>query len=184
MSPIRLAELLIPLQHTTRALSVGWREARNKLQDMDLGGLDEANRTIVHVLDIIREAREQTKTELQGLDDRIASLKRNPECVTEPFFLETVAQRICRTTGVDAPTDLEQLEVDLNDHHSEIGEMAEQILEARDDTELDSSKAEGWGIYIAEALENLVSTRDFAGQRDLLEAEFQLLVQQVEELTR
>lgn len=189
MSPIRLAELLLPLQHTRRALSVAWREARGKLQDMDVGGLDEANRTVVRVLDIIREAREQTQAEIEGLKQLVASLENDPASVTEPFFQGTVAQRICRMVGVDASTDWEEnlwtesLRWKLIDHQIVIGEMTEKVTlpyEAR----RSHRQRKALGIKARENLEELIEECDFEGQGDLLEVEYQLLVQQVDELSR
>ncbi|KAJ4311591.1 hypothetical protein N0V84_010373 [Fusarium piperis] len=190
MSLVRLAELLIPLQNTGRLLSVGWREARNKLRDMDVGGLDEANRTVVRVLDIIREAREQTKMELKGLNDLVESLRNNPEFVTQPFFLGTVAQRICRMIGVDASTEWDEsawskhLKVKLLDYHTAIGEKTGKVLlEARKAVRY-PGQAEDRGTNACGLLQDLLSTRGFEDQEDILEAEYQLLVHQVDELSR
>ncbi|WAO83761.1 Hypothetical protein NCS54_00096000 [Fusarium falciforme] len=189
MSPMRLAELLIPLQHTGRVLSVAWREARSKLQDMDVGGLDEANRTVVRVLDIIHEAREQTKMEIEGLNELVASLENDPESVTKPFFSGTVAQRICRMIGINASTDWEEdawsegLREKLLDNQISIGETVERMV-VRFDPARYPYESENLGIEARKKLEDLIATCDFAGQEDLLEAEYQLLVQQVNELSR
>ncbi|UPK98772.1 hypothetical protein LCI18_009707 [Fusarium solani-melongenae] len=189
MSLVRLAELLVPLQHTAPVLSVSWREARNKLRDMDAGGLDEANRTVVRVLDIIRQAREQTKMELEGLNELAEYLKNDPESVTQTFFLGTVAQRICRMVGLDASTDWEEnawskhLKAKLLDYHKTFGKMTEKIMEARKAVRY-PGQAEDRGIIAQEMLEFLLATGDIAEQEDLLEAEYQLLVQQIDELSR
>ncbi|RSL66777.1 hypothetical protein CEP54_003600 [Fusarium duplospermum] len=188
MSHMRLAEFLIPLQHTRRALSVPWRVARCKLQDMDVGGFDEANRTVVRVLDIIREAREQTKAEIEGLNELVASLENDPASVTEPFFWGTVAQRICRMVGLDASTDLDgnawnkDLLWRLLDHQSVIAEMAEYVMKSSKDERV-PDQTEDLGIEIRAELEDLITKCDFEGQGDLLEVEYQLLVQQVDELS-
>ncbi|RSM16383.1 hypothetical protein CEP52_000061 [Fusarium oligoseptatum] len=188
MSPMRLAEFLIPLQHTRRALSVHWRVARCKLQDMDVGGFDEANRTVVRVLEIIREAREQTKAEIKGLNELVASLENDPASVAEPFFWGTVAQRICRMVGLDASTDLdedawaEDLMWKLRDHQAIVAEMATHVMKASRD-ELVPDRAVDFGIQVRAKLENLIAKCDFEGQGDLLEVEYQLLVQQVDELS-
>ncbi|KAL2685419.1 hypothetical protein Neosp_006517, partial [[Neocosmospora] mangrovei] len=191
MSPMGLAELLIPLKHTgRRTLSVAWREARGKLQDLDVGGLDEANRTVVRVLDIIREAREQTKAEIEGLNQLVASLENDPASVTEPFFWGTVAQRICRMVGVDASTDWEEnawtedLQWKLIDHQIVIGEMTGRIIPPSEAKGYSGQQRKALGIKIRQSLEELIETCDFEGQGDLLEAEYQLLVQQVDELSR
>ncbi|KAJ3470764.1 hypothetical protein MRS44_000863 [Fusarium solani] len=189
MSLVRLAELLVPLQHTAPVLSVSWREARNKLRDMDVGGLDEANRTVVRVLDIIHDAREQTKMELKGLNELVEYLENDPEFVTQPFFLGTVAQRICRMVGIDASTDWEEdawskhLKAKLLGYHKIIGGKTEKIMEARKAVRY-PGQAEDRGIIAREMLEDLLATGDIADQEDLLEAEYQLLVHQVDELSR
>lgn len=189
MSLVRLAELLVPLQHTAPVLSVSWREARNKLRDMDVGGLDEANRTVVRVLDIIHDAREQTKMELKGLNELVEYLENDPEFVTQPFFLGTVAQRICRMVGIDASTDWEKdawskhLKAKLLGYHKIIGGKTEKIMEARKAVRY-PGQAEDRGIIAREMLEDLLATGDIADQEDLLEAEYQLLVHQVDELSR
>ncbi|RSL69327.1 hypothetical protein CEP51_012356 [Fusarium floridanum] len=189
MSPMRLAEFLIPLQHTRRALSVHWRVARCKLQDMDVGGFDEANRTVAHVLDIIREAREQTKAEIKGLNELVASLENDPASVTEPFFWGTVAQRICRMVGLDASTDLDEnawaeyLMWKLDHNQAIIAEMVYYIMKPSK-YERVPDQAEDLGIEIRAKLEDLITMFDFEGQGDLLEAEYQLLVQEVDEISR
>ncbi|RSM06946.1 hypothetical protein CDV31_008878 [Fusarium ambrosium] len=189
MSPMRLAEFLIPLQHTRRALSVHWRVARCKLQDMDVGGFDEANRTVAHVLDIIREAQEQTKAEIKGLNELVASLENDPASVTEPFFWGTVAQRICRMVGLDASTDLDEnawaeyLMWKLDHNQAIIAEMVYYIMKPSK-YERVPDQAEDLGIEIRAKLEDLITMFDFEGQGDLLEAEYQLLVQEVDEISR
>lgn len=190
MSVVRLAELLIPLQNTGPVLSVGWREARNKLRDMDVGGLDEANRTVVRVLDIIREAREQTRMDIEVLKELVESLKQNPESVTQPYFPGTVALRICRITGVDSSTHWNEgawsklLKVKLLDYHTMIGEKTENILlEARKAVRY-PGQAEDRGINACKLLEGLLATCGLVYQEDLLEAEYKILVRQVDELSR
>ncbi|KAJ3531442.1 hypothetical protein NM208_g8877 [Fusarium decemcellulare] len=181
-----LAELMIPLEHSPRVLSLHWRDARARLKDLNVGGPDERNCTFSRIKDIIQDARDATKQDLHKLKACRNQLFSSTKPITRRGFIVEVVRLTCRLTGfeppyIDIPQDGSGWDGELTDAfwdlHGDIGEKLRRFMESAHQAKSNPQKAVAEYIDARIYLNDLYSRKDFWDQGKLLETEYHALAE-------